>query len=299
MNETRLFKILYHLIDKGQATAPDLAKRFEVSVRTIYRDIDALSSAGIPIYASAGRNGGISLTHTNIMRNVYLSDKEKEEVLIALQQMMVLPDTTYTNIATKLQALFKTSIPAWIEIDFSQWGEFHNIEETFNQLKSAILEHRVIHFYYANASGEVKARTVKPLKLIFQSSSWYLQAFSIEQNAFRTFKILRMQHITLTDATFEELIPPSHKTYVSSNHVRLTLRFHKNIAYRVYDEFSFDCITKESDESLLVHVDMPEEKWLVLYLLSFGKNIEIIEPLHIRKAFLEEITAMQTLYNKS
>ncbi len=87
MQESRLFKILYHLLDKGQATAPELAEKFEVSPRTIYRDIDALSSAGIPVYAEAGRNGGIHLMNDFVLDKAVLSEEEKQEILTALQSV--------------------------------------------------------------------------------------------------------------------------------------------------------------------------------------------------------------------
>jgi len=87
MQESRLFKIVYHLLDKGRATASELAEKFEVSVRTIYRDIDALSGAGIPIYAEAGRNGGIYLMNDFVMDKAVLTEEEKREILTALHSI--------------------------------------------------------------------------------------------------------------------------------------------------------------------------------------------------------------------
>lgn len=87
MQEGRLFRIVYYLLDKGRATAPELAKHFEVSVRTIYRDIDILSGAGIPIYAETGRNGGIYLMKGVVLDKTVLSDEEKQEILLAIQSM--------------------------------------------------------------------------------------------------------------------------------------------------------------------------------------------------------------------
>lgn len=87
MQESRLFKVVYHLLDKGRATASELAEKFEVSVRTIYRDIDALSGAGIPIYAEAGRNGGIYLMNDFVMDKAVLTEEEKREILTALHSI--------------------------------------------------------------------------------------------------------------------------------------------------------------------------------------------------------------------
>lgn len=87
MQESRLFKIVYYLLEKGQATAPQLAERFEVSVRTIYRDIDVLSEAGIPVYTESGRNGGIYLMSQFVLDKAILSEEEKQEILSAMQSM--------------------------------------------------------------------------------------------------------------------------------------------------------------------------------------------------------------------
>lgn len=122
MHESRLFKIVYYLLDKGHATAPELAEKFEVSVRTIYRDIDALSGAGIPIYAETGRNGGIYLMKDFVLDKVVLSEEEKEEILTALQSINTIQNIDGSQIIQKLSAMFHLNIENWIEVDFSRWG---------------------------------------------------------------------------------------------------------------------------------------------------------------------------------
>ena len=106
MQESRLFKIVYHLLDKGQVTAPELAEKFEVSVRTIYRDIDALSGAGIPVYAEAGRNGGIHLMSDFVLDKAVLSEEEKQEILTALQSINFTNNIGINQILQKLSAIF-------------------------------------------------------------------------------------------------------------------------------------------------------------------------------------------------
>ena len=108
MQESRLFKIVYHLLNKGHATAPELAKKMEVSVRTIYRDIEALSEAGIPVYTEAGRGGGIYLMSDFVLGKAMLSEKEKKELLAALQSLTVTGDTYPDSLLEKLSALFST-----------------------------------------------------------------------------------------------------------------------------------------------------------------------------------------------
>ena len=131
MQESRLFKIIYHLLDKGQATAPELAEEFEVSVRTIYRDIDALSSAGIPVYAEVGRNGGIHLMNDFVLDRAVLSEEEKQEILTALQSINFTKNISNSQTLQKLSAIFNISSENWLEVDFSRWGDNGTDNEKF------------------------------------------------------------------------------------------------------------------------------------------------------------------------
>lgn len=110
LQESRLFKIMYYLLDKGRATAPELAEKLEVSVWTIYRDIDRISSAGIPIYITTGRNGGIQLIDGYVLDRTMLSEKEKQEILISLQSLSATQYPNADDILSKLRALFGSTV---------------------------------------------------------------------------------------------------------------------------------------------------------------------------------------------
>lgn len=144
MQESRLFKILYYLLDKGHATAPELAEKLEVSVRTIYRDIDALSGAGIPVYAETGRNGGIHLMNDFVLDKAVLSEEEKQEILTALQSINTTKNMNGSRILQKLSAMFQTGTENWLEVDFSRWGSNKFDNEKFELLKSAVIHCRSV-----------------------------------------------------------------------------------------------------------------------------------------------------------
>ena len=165
MSEGRLFKIIYYLLEKGRATAPELAEKFEVSIRTIYRDVDSLSSAGIPIYVTAGRKGGIQLLDHFVLHKSILSDKEKQEILMGLQSLGAIQYQDAEDILTKLGAVFQTAQIKWIEADLSRWGiSRENEQKIFQTLKQSILESRVISFTYYSSSGTGMKREAEPLK---------------------------------------------------------------------------------------------------------------------------------------
>lgn len=169
MQESRLFKIVYHLLYKGQATALELATKFEVSVRTIYRDIDVLSGAGIPIYTETGRNGGIYLKDNFVLDKVVLSEQEKQEILMGLQSLSIVGSVHEKDILPKLSALFNIHTENWFEVDFSRWGSNSYDNEKFELLKTAIINHKVIQIIYINSYGVENQRKIKPLKLFYKS----------------------------------------------------------------------------------------------------------------------------------
>ena len=170
MQESRLFRIVYYLLDKGRATAPELAEHFEVSVRTIYRDIDTLSGAGIPIYAETGRNGGIYLMKGFVLDKAVLSDEEKQEILLAMQSLSVAQNND--EIIRKLSAIFNLNTDNWLEIDFSRWGTPHSDNKKFEQLKSAVIHQKCVKIAYASSYEEITERIIQPLKLLYKSMSW-------------------------------------------------------------------------------------------------------------------------------
>ena len=121
MQMNRLFKIVYYLLENGKSTAPELAEKFEVSIRTIYRDLDTISAAGIPVYAAQGKGGGISLLDDYILEKSLFSKEEKEQILMALQGISSTKGTSADELLSKLSALFQIKNTDWIEVDFSEW----------------------------------------------------------------------------------------------------------------------------------------------------------------------------------
>lgn len=168
MGQGRLFKIVYHLLDKGRATAPELAEKFEVSVRTIYRDLDAISAAGIPIYTVQGKGGGIFILPEFVLEKSLLTPQEKEQILMALQGLAAAEDSRTDELITKLGGLFRVQGANWIEVDFSDWHKNTAGAELFDELKRAVFSCRRVSFSYFAGEGGGTVRTVEPVKLDFQ-----------------------------------------------------------------------------------------------------------------------------------
>lgn len=302
MQESRLFKILYHLLDKGQATAPELAEKFEVSPRTIYRDIDALSSAGIPVYAEAGRNGGIHLMNDFVLDKAVLSEEEKQEILTALQSINS-TKTSSRQTLQKLSAVFNINSENWLEVDFSRWGNSGTDNKKFELLKSAVIGQKCVKITYANSYGTIRERIIQPLKMSYKSMSWYLKAYCMEKQDYRIFKLTRILDLeVLTEgfskSSFPEPYPESNQAPAQAYNT-IVLRFPKNMSYRIYDEFDNTQVSQKENGDLIVSVEMPEDEWLIGYLLSFGTQVDIIAPAYLRDIVAEQAKKIYEKYKAS
>lgn len=284
MQISRLFEIVYILLDKKTVTAGELAEHFEVSPRTIYRDVETLSSAGIPIYMSKGKGGGISLLASFTLDKSVLSAEEKADILLALKAVNSVGISESDTALKKLSSLFGSENTDWLEVDFSSWSNTPREEETFNALKKAVIQKNAISFMYSNAKGENFRREAEPLKLCFKSGSWYLYAFCSMRQDYRFFKLSRMKELSVSDKSFERLSPPailSQKPW-DGEYVTLKLKLSPAVSFRVYDEF--DLLERLDDSSFIVELRMPKAEWIYSYIFSFAEHCEVLEPEDVRSA---------------
>lgn len=298
MQESRLFRIVYYLLNKGKSTAPELAEKFEVSVRTIYRDIDIISSMGIPIYAMQGKGGGITLLDNFVLDKSLLSTGEKEQILMALQGIIATEQNNSDALLTKLGSLFQAKNTNWIEVDFSNWVKNNPSQDIFNLIKSAIFSRNVISFQYFSSNRESTKRRVEPLKLVFKSKDWYLYSFCLMRNDFRFFKLTRIRDMEIQAEIYSREIPstyPIGKLMDIQNTIAVTLKFDKEMAFRVYDEFADD-VTEDEQGNLYVHTNLPGNNTLYSYLFSFADYVEVLEPESVREQVKEKLAAMQKKY---
>lgn len=198
---SRLLGIVYILLKKGTVTAGELAEQFEVSVRTIYRDVEQLSMAGIPVYARKGKNGGISLTERFVLDKMVISEDEQKRILAALESVRETGAREEGLILQKLSAFFRADSPNWVSIDFSDWSGRR--QELYEKIRQAILERRVMEFDYYSQYGEMSRRTAEPVQLVFKEYTWYVRAYCRKRQAMRLFKVLRMKRVQLLEERFE------------------------------------------------------------------------------------------------
>lgn len=288
MQMNRLFEIVYILLDKKTVTAKELAEYFGVSIRTIYRDIDLLSTAKIPIYTNQGKGGGISLLEDFVLNKSILSEEEQNQILYALQSIQKISPQNQQNILEKMSTIFQKNHTNWIEVDLSSWSSVKE-EGSFGLIQKAVLERKVLKFIYYNTKGEESTRYVEPLQIYFKDKAWYVKAFARDKQDYRLFKIARMKKIEVLEETFERDLPEILEKEPPFSTVKLVLEISQKQAYRVYDEFEKEAIIKKPNGDFLIHVEFPENDWVYGYILSFGEDAEVIFPQYVRNTIRKKL----------
>ena len=191
MQIDRLFEIVHILLNQKITTTRELAERFGVTKRTILRDINTLSLAGIPIT-------------TYKLDKTYLSDNEREQILLGLQTLLPTRQINSEDIINKLSSFFDVDKSSWIEVDYSSWAHPTVDKDKFEKLKNATIYSHSIRFIYSNGNGLTRERTVNPLKLVFKNNSWYLSAYCLSKNDYRFFKLSRISNLSVLKDSFDK-----------------------------------------------------------------------------------------------
>lgn len=297
--------MLLLLLEKKKTTAPELARLFEISVRTVYRDIDRLSAAGIPVYTTTGKHGGIHLMDHYVMDKSLLSEDEQNEILLGLYSVSAIPHLNSARMLGRLTTLFDHKLD-WIEFEYSPWGSIPEQEmELFNQVKQAIFASQLLAFHYVDSNGEASEEIALPIKLVFKNNTWYFQGFKQTQHHSRsrvTYKIKRITELRFIPGSYEGAVSPTLKKEdineglctgqnndiegQPEEQLELELLFEKSIAYRVYDMLDPAIIQQEPDGKLRVSLQIDGGERLYSFLMSFGSKIKVIAPLAVRKELL-------------
>jgi len=296
MQVNRLLEIIFILLQKNKISAAKLSKQLGVSIRTIWRDINLLSAAGIPIYTERGKGGGISLLPNFILSKSIFNEQEQDEILLALHGLSNIKNDT-AQVLRKMSVIFNKTAQNWIEVDFSDW---HCKNNFFDRLKTSILKQHIVEFNYYNSNGDKSFRRVEPIQLWFKSKSWYLKGFCLTKQDIRLYKLSRIKNLIATDEYFyqRDLAISTNNTIQKRNKQQLAtlkLRIEPELAFRVYDDFDESEVEKQPNGSFLVTVPNIEENWVYGLLLSYGKYIEVLEPESVRHILKEE---SQNIYKK-
>lgn len=287
MKIDRLIGILSILLQKETVTAPYLAKHFEVSRRTINRDIEDLCKAGIPIVTRQGTGGGISIMENYRIERTLLTTREMQDILAGLSSLDSINGTNrYGQLMEKLLIGSSDNMSGGqsVLIDLSSWYK-DALTPKIELIRNAIDNCLELEFIYYSPSGE-SARNIEPYYLIFRWSSWYVWGWCKKREEFRLFKLNRMDKLHISDMSFmKKPVPlPDLKTErIFPGGIRVKALFHAECKWRLVEEFGTKCFTQQEDGKLLFYADYTNKENLVTWLLTFRDQVELLEPVEIRE----------------
>lgn len=288
MKIDRLIGIITILLQKEKITAPYLAQRFEVSRRTIIRDINTLCQAGIPIITTQGGDGGISIMEGYKIDKSILTTEDLQSIIAGLKSIDSISKTS--NLEKLLLKLSPNnnavvSLANSIVIDLSSHYK-DSLSEKINLIKKAIAENKLITFDYYYSKGETK-RKIEPYFIAFNWAAWYVFGWCTEREDFRLFKLNRLWNLNITDEDYSpRAIPPEKTDFVKvhTDQNRIEVLFDKSVRFRLIEDYGLNCYT-EIDNGLLLELDYTNKDYIFGWILAFGDKAEVISPQDAREEF--------------
>lgn len=282
MKIERLIGIITILLQKDKVTAPELAKRFEVSRRTINRDIEDICKAGIPLITTQGFGGGISIADGYKIDKSVLTQDELQTIFTGLKGIDSVSANSYlSKLTDKLSDKGSNLITEdFIIIDLASHYQ-SALTSKIEIIKNAVKNKHVIAFMYYYKKGD-SPRKIEPYRLLFKWSSWYIFGFCLERKAFRLFKLNRIWDLKeLKEEFLLRNIPPEElelEDYFTSNKIHLKAVFSESEKYRLIDEYGIDCFINTNDNKLLFEFDFSSYENMREWIFSFGDKVHILEP---------------------
>ena len=299
MQIDQLFEFVYILIDKKQTTASEMADRFGVSTRTIYRWIEALSVSGVPVYSQKGRGGGIAISEKYALDKRILSEEERIAIVSSVKAFNNLAGNPASAVnanfkaAEKISGLVATDTD-WLEVDFSPWSpEGSNVRQLFATLRECILKKRQVSFEYFRGDGKTEQRLVHPWKLVYKGQAWYLQGWCTTRKAERFFKLSRMRNIsmtgraaTVTRYSVSDVNSQSENQPAKSALITIKAKVSNNKISYLLDTFICSEVLPNKDGSITASFTVPDDPWLQDLLLGFGPDLKILSPKSLRQRII-------------
>ena len=300
MKIDRQIGILSVLLQKEIVTAPYLAERFEVSRRTINRDIEDLCKAGIPIVTKQGVNGGISIIENYKLDKTLLTRGEIQDILAGLRSLDSVNGTNrYGQLMEKLSVGSSDFMAGnqSVLIDLASWYK-DSLAPKIELIRTSIDKCRILEFIYYSPKGE-SVRCIEPYYLIFRWSSWYVWGWCVKRRDFRLFKLNRMDQVKISEQEFPRRqvpMPDLSDERIFPGGIKIKALFEQDCKWRLIEEFGAESFSVQQDGKLLFQSDYTDKDNLITWLLSFGEKVELLEPEEIREEIKASIECMKKRY---
>lgn len=282
--------IVVLLLNRDRVSAKYIADRYEVSVRTIYRDIESINMAGIPIVAYAGNNGGYGIMENYRLDRQVLTLQDMTSILTALKGVSpTLGSSDIDNVTEKILSLVPNDKMEVLKqhfeelcIDILPWGQKQISKDFLKDIQYSITQRKLISFEYRNNKGECTIRTVEPMTLIYKGFAWYLFGFCKSKSDFRIFKLTRIYKHMINDESFKRK-EKSYSDFMNftadkSKYIDLVLHYSPTLRAQVEEYFDETNIEYNDDGSMTVKISLPDDNWLHSLILGSGEHVKVIEP---------------------
>ena len=308
MKVDRLVSIIMILLEKERIGAQELADIFEVSPRTIYRDIDTINMAGIPVCSTSGVGGGFEIMQQYKMDKKVFSASDLSAILMGLSGLSnVMRGDELVNALAKVKSFIPADRAKDIElkanqicIDLSPWMGNRNIQPYLKMIKTALQESKLLSFEYIAHHGNKSTRTVEPYQLVLKSSHWYLQGYCHKRNDFRLLRLSRISNLQMHEEVFTprnyEKPQLDFDDILAMMQTRIKIRIHKSVMDRVLDYCDYEDFSPDGEDHYIVDFPFIENEYYYDILLSFGDKCECLEPPHIRTEMKRKIHDIAALY---
>lgn len=309
MKIDRLVSIIMTLLDKRRIGARELAEMFEVSPRTIYRDIDAINMAGIPVRSISGVGGGFEIMPEYKVDKSVFSSADLSAILMGLSSLSNMAQgDELANVFAKI----KSFIPAdkvrdleikanQIRVDFNSWSGNQNIQPYLQGIKTALENHKLLSFAYIAHHGNKTVRTVEPYQLVWKSGHWYFYGYCRGRNDYRLFRLSRMSDLRIKQETFaprdDQRQTFDFQEIIGTMQTEIQIRIHQSVLDRVLEFCTYDHFLPDGDAHYIVSFPFIENEYFYDILLSFGDQCECLAPPRIRAKMARKIRGMAAIYD--
>lgn len=298
----RLISIIMILLKKDVVSTREFVELFNVSKRTILRDMETLSLSNIPIYSVTGVHGGYGIIDEYKVDKRLLSSSDLENILTALsglEQILISEEVEIT--IKKIEAMVSPLAPKGsIQLSFYDWEGRSEIRQTLKICQEAILKRRVVSFDYIDKNGTATKRTVEPYQLHFSETSWYLKGFCLHRIRYRTFKLSRIDHLDINEQTFsprDDLFEQGQEASYQPELVAVKALISPGIKDQFIERYGRKNIENYSPEYLLATIYVPQNSTGFEFLASFGTNLTIVEPKTYIESFRNYLKKMMDNYS--
>lgn len=309
MKMERLIAIITILAERKRIQAKELAEMFEVSKRTIYRDIETINLAGIPVFSTPGSQGGFQIVDQYKMDKKVFTTSDIVALLMGIESLAALPiNQEMLPTLAKLKSLIPHETnqeiqnrSSQIAIDLTPWMESKPIQFFFDTIKEAIEKRFIITFIYCDRHNEKSSRNIEPYRLILKENNWYVQGYCQTREDFRLFKLSRISDLKVTSSSFSAReLPAQYDSFsqkATEQQVPVTLKIDKAVMDQIMDHCNDNCILEEGDSYFIIQIPLIPAPFAYSVILSFGNQCECLEPKEFREEIARQVHHLSQIYS--